>query len=603
MGTEILSPCMNDTALPHELTWIQSLPGVPSHLHEHDKPNVMHTSSTPLILESLVATPPPSNNPSHNSKTQGTPIDLPQWTVFNLSKADDDNMAPAEMKFRSAQRVGPRTATHRQIANGADDERTRGASPSSVESLEIVPKLPKKPLFDGVLITSRAPKSKPPPATRSRTPTTSFGLLDALQRTFDANNRSSIEDDDAASIPQTDPEAATDDERVIRRPLLSPLKRRRSLYRRTSQSDNDTAEATTVFPDDLVKKRVKSIPYDSMPEVIDAALGTFRAPVQLGKVDELKDDGQAEGMEALCDGTSDALVDSDGGSPKKTGNCGSIVDHPLPLMFFKPPLLPSTFTATSGLPHTKVQRTGIITPHVSMHQRFQRKLHSLFGENAVVRMDRGARPRKSFFDYIHEPAQEDTATHPTTSEANGDSDDSPADNTPPAPVDSVQASSPIAPVQEHTTTVECVLAELPSMPRRSLKRRASQEVDADTHTSPVPHHNHGPSDTAAASGEVTDQPSANKRRRLDFSEVKLQGWVVNLQCLLKGKIWFTEKALKQVSDSLTQIDSVKSELDISIPIVKMLRQCIHKLAQLQDIPFGDSYNLRQKAHLIATAWA
>lgn len=606
MGTEILSPCMNDTALPHELTWTQSLPGVPNHLHEHDTPKVMHSSPSPMILESL-ATPPP-NNPSHNSKAQGTPIDLPQWTVFNLSKASDDSMAPAEMQFRSAQHVGLRTATHRQIPNGANDERTRGASPSSVESLEIGPKLPKKSLFDGVLITSRAPKLAPSSATRSRTPTTSFALLDALQRTFDANNRSSLEDDDASSIPQTDPEAATDDERVIRRPLLSPLKRR-SLYHRTSQSDNDTARVTTAFPDDLVKKRVKSIPYDSMPEVIDAALGIFRAPVQLGEVDELEDDGEAEEIESVCDGSSDVLADSDSGSPQKRGNtknCGSIVDPPLPLVFFQPPLSSSTFTATSGLPHRKVERTGIITPHVSMHQRFQRKLLSLFGENAVVRMDRGARPRKNSFDYIHEPAyayREDTATHPATPKANRNSDDSPADNTPPAPVDGAQASSPIAPAQEHATTAESVSPELPSIPRRPLKRRASQEVDADTNTSAAPHHNHGPSDTAAASGEVTHQPSANKRRRLDCSEVKLQSWVVNLQCLLKGKIWFTEKALKQVSDELTKIDSVKAELDISIPIVKMLRQCIHKLAQLQDIPFGDPYKLRQKAHLIATAWA
>ncbi|KAI6128390.1 hypothetical protein EDD16DRAFT_127592 [Pisolithus croceorrhizus] len=549
MGTEILSPCMNDATLPHELTWIQSLPEVPNHLHEHDTPNVKHSSTSPLVLENP-ATPLPPNNPLHNSKTQGTPIDLPQWIILNPSKASDDNMAPAEMRFRSPRRVEPCIATHRQIANGADDEHTQGASLSSIEAPGIGPKSPKKTFFDGVLITSRAPKSTRPrsaSATRSRASTISFTLLDALQRTFDANNRSSLEDDDVSSIPQTDPEAVTDDEGVITRPLLSPLKRR-FLRHQAAQSDNDTTEVTTAFPDGLVKKRVKSIPYDSMPEVIDAELGTVRAPVQLGKVDELKDDDEAGEIEAVWDETSDVLVDSDGGSPQKRENTKSrdfIDDRALPLPFFQPPLLSSALIATAGLPRRKVERTAIIIPHVSMHHRFQRKLHSLFGEDAIVRMDRGARPRKNSLDYVHEPAypyHDDIATHPTTPEASEDSDDSPLDNTPPAPVDNAQASTPVTPMQERAATAEYVSADLPPMPRRLLKRRASQEMDADTHTSAVHHHDHGPSDMIAAPGEMTHRlASANKRQRLDFDEVQLQSWISNLQRLLKGKIQFTEE--------------------------------------------------------------
>ncbi|KAI6168853.1 hypothetical protein EDD17DRAFT_1502849 [Pisolithus thermaeus] len=537
---------MNDATLPHELTWIQSLPEVPNPLYEHDTPNAKHSSTPPLILENP-ATPPPLHNPLHNSKTQGTPIDLPQWTIFHPSKASNDNMTPAEMQFRSPQCVEPCTATHRQI--GADDEHAQGASLASTEAPGIGPKSPKKILFDGVLITSRAPKSTRPRSasvTQSRASTTSFTLLDALQRTFDANNRSSLEDDDASSIPQTDPEAVTDDERVITRPLLSPLKRR-ILRRQAAQSDNDAAEVTTAFPDGPVKKRVKSIPYDSMPEVIDAELGTVLAPVQLGQVDELEDDDEAEGIEDVWDESSDALVDSDGGSPQKRGNTKSrdfIDDRPLPLPFFQPPLLSSALIAAAGLPRKKVERTATIIPHVSMHHRFQRKLHSLFGEDAIVRMDRGARPRKNSLDYVHESAytyHDDVATHPTAPEADEDSDDSPLDNTPPAPVDNVQANTPVTPMQERAVMAERVSADLPPTPRRHLKRRASQEMDADTHTSAVGHHDHGPSDVTAFPGKVAHQPSANKRQRLDFDEVQLQSWISNLQRLLKGKIQFTEE--------------------------------------------------------------
>lgn len=606
MGTEILSPCMNDATLSHELTWLQSLPEIPRQPYGHDNPNAMHSSTSPLTLDRLAT--PPLGNPLHNTKTQRTPVDLPEWTILSPPMANDGHVAPAETRFRSPQCVGPRTATH-QVANGGEvDERTQAASPSSNRTSGSSSKLPQKPLFDGVLISSRPPKSTASrsagsTAKRSLTPATSFSLLDALQRTFDANNNHltpSQSEDDASSAPQTDQEAATDDGKVILRHRLSPLKRRSS-RRQIAQSDKseDAAEVKTAFRDGLVKKRVGSIPYDSMPGVIDAALGTTCAPIWLGKEDEFEDDGEAEEMPGeVWNGTRDLSVESDGWS------CGIIGDHPLTVLFVRPPLSASS-TATLGLPHRKLEKTGFITPHVSMHDRFQQKLHSLFGDNVTVRTDRGARPRENFFDYIYQPANahhDDTLSHPIAPEANGDGDNSPIDNTPPAPVDSVQASTPVAPMQERTATADSVPTAFSSTSRRSLKRQASQEVDTDAHTSVIPR-NDDSGDAATAPAEVTHQPLANKKRRLDFNEDQLQSWTSKLQRLIKGKIRFTEEALKQLSDLLAQIDSVKMELDMNIPIVNSLQQSIRKLSQLQDIPFGDPYKLRIKAHLIATAWS
>ncbi|KAI6046491.1 hypothetical protein EDC04DRAFT_1477421 [Pisolithus marmoratus] len=614
MGTEILSPCMKDATHSHELTWIQSLPEIPRH-YGHDKPNVMHSSTSPLTLERL-ATPAPSGSPSQNTNTQRTPTDLPQWTILSPSTGNDGNRDLAEIgQYQNPQRVEPRTATPRQIANDENvDECTQAASLSSPRAPRISSKSSKKALFDGVLITTRPPKPTLPchadsSTERSVTPTT-FSLLNALQRTFDANNRSSLslQDDDASNTPQTDLDAATDDERVLIRRRLSPLKRRSSRYP-TAQSDNDAAEVAMAVPDSSVKKRVRSIPYDSMPEVIDAALGTVCAPVWLGTVDEPEDDGEAEEPEAIWSVASNMSEYSDNGSPQKRGNTvsrGIISGFSLPPLFSKRPPLSPALTATSDSPHRKVEQTGFITPRVPTRHRFQQKLHSLFGENATVRTDRSARPRENCSDYVYQPADtynDDIPSHPTTPKSSGDGNDSPIDNTPPAPAASVQASIPASPVQKHTAMVDSVSAVVSSTPKRHLKRQASQEIDADTHSSAVHRHNYGPSDTSATPVEATHQPPANKKRRVDFDEDKLQSWISNLQRLIKGKIQFTEEALKQLSDLLTQIDSVKTELDISIPIVDSLHQSIHKLAQLQDIPFGDPYKLRKKARLIATAWA
>lgn len=389
-----------------------------------------------MILERVASSVSPPSSSEHNTSTQ--PID----SVFdnghgqstNLhSPPNGDNVSAAGIPSAAIESEEPRRETTRTVltelgalaitSNGDFNKHVQPASPpattasfptSPTETRSKPPKS-KKVLFDGVVITSR-PLQKHPSSTSSASvihhkspppaPTAiPFNLVDALQFSFDANKQALLvprpalpkrDGDASSSAAQTDAETGTEDERdgsaaAVLQGRLSPVRRRLTRY----QGPQSAATSEPV----VSRKRAKPVSYDSVAAVVDDALETVVAPMWW---DSPVDESEGASRAGEWGGHGDAMSDAFTGSPplaelgkggreqRKQRLGGERVSVPLSASLARPSPMSSLIAATSTV---SLEPTSALRPHVSMGDRFRQKLYHIFGEDATVRMDRGARPR------------------------------------------------------------------------------------------------------------------------------------------------------------------------------------------------------------------
>lgn len=612
--------------------------------------DISHSPSlkvSPMILERVASSVSPPSSSGHNTSTQ--PIDFGfdngrGQSTDHHSPPNADNVSAADIRSAAIESEEPHetTSTVTEIgvlaitSNGHLNERVQPASPPTTTasfptpSTEARSKPPKskKVLFDGVVITSRSLQKHPSSISSasaihhapSSGPTAiPFSLVDALQFSFDANKQAllvprpvlpKLDGDASSSAAQTDVETGTEDEQgsstaVVPQGRLSPVRRRFARH----QGPLNAATSESV----VSRKRVKPISYDAVAAVVDDVLGTVVAPMRWDSdVDESESASRAGEWGGHSDAMSDALTGSlpwaehgkGGRGRREQQSSGDRVSAPLSAFLARRSPMSSLIAATSTV---SLEPTSALRPHVSMGDRFRQKLYHIFGENATVRMDRGARPHVASYENTYEGLHSE---HPGASSPSPSPEEDRQE-------DGAQSDDDLsAQAGANTGTVlidkfENALASdipsiVPSLPtsRPSLKRQASQEIYADS--TDYIHHAYHQNEDHSANGDDTSavhNSLAHKKLRLDISEEQMQRWILSLQRLVKGKIRFTEEALEQLSAMLTQIDSVKKELDNNIPIVKSLREIIHQLAELHDIPFGDPYMLRKRARFMAHQWA
>ncbi|KAG6332632.1 hypothetical protein ID866_6454 [Astraeus odoratus] len=582
-------------------------------------------SSTPRVssmlqLEGVTSSVSPPSSLAHNrnahlllsSSDSHTPPQL--WTTLDSSKNGDNSLvSPVGTRDERlpAFNAGPvpasqpgtatRSAKSVQPVNVQSHGHGRATSSTAVIppkklSAETISKSTstRKGLFDGVVITSRSPHTQKPTAPlssvsspSSHPPTTSIktpsSLLDALQRTFDANTFTALppiqQDDNTLSAPVTDVETTTDDERNRAAPqtrLASP--KRRSKRQQVSQHGrlSDKPEGLVGLPQS--KKHTKAVPYDSIPTVVDAALETRLAPIQWGSTTtEREDPGRAREWGVFGEGMSDVSVDPDEWSKQeKIHQCAQ---QTCILPRCPPRPTPSSSIAMSTAP---LELASTLSPYVSMGDRFRQRLYQIFGEDATVQTGRVARPRANYdFTYHALPSTQPPSRSPSgsyVSKKDGKDYDSPADDAS-SSVARVEVSTTAIPPHERTTTpppssttpplssttpplssttpplsstTPLLSSTNPSVPTplRPLKREASEEPDS--------RQNHDRDRESDINIVTTHNMPARKKPRLYINEEQVQGWVTGIQRLIKGKIRLDEEVCCPELHELTGLIPSKS---------------------------------------------
>lgn len=323
--------------------------------------------------------------------------DLPSWTPLKALDGDEGSdpevdRLPAKLRATDSPAMkGLRKSPQATVENTASvAQSTSKASPGT--------KPVKRARFDGVLI-----KEKPSSYKKHRPlskPSTTWGtsLVDALAHTFDANRytaslstRPSRSKDDASMALQMEVETSDPEEdlldlnsRLARRPLKRPFSR---INDSTSAniSETNSEDVTPIRQDvplpDRPIKQLKPIPYQLNAAVVDAALGTIEAPISWDhELDFMTrdDDLAISPVQAASPPSPDDRMTFDEGN-HTAAPCRKAF---LPAGYARQP-------PTGGEPPK-----AVLSPYLSRGAKFRQHLEAVFGENATVRTDRNARPRR-----------------------------------------------------------------------------------------------------------------------------------------------------------------------------------------------------------------
>ncbi|KAH7888121.1 hypothetical protein F5I97DRAFT_954535 [Phlebopus sp. FC_14] len=471
------------------------------------------------------------DNKPHQSPRFPLP-DLPSWTALKTSEDNDDDGCSVHSFHSDHEHSAAAMSTlhtsntefHRDTATAPVKDSAVDVSVSKSSSHTNV----KKARFDGVLIVSRLPRrrkhssavvvsSQPPTAAESR-----FSLVDALQRTFDANRHPEgaatahlINKKDVSAAPQTDAESGTEPEdesgylrpNTLLAPARSPGKRRltrnsaSALFTGKSSASASTSDGATPVPQpaSVRGRQTKPISYGGNAALVDAALGTRLAHIKWDAIPKLDIPEEAVGdVDATEDGGEGGLVMT----VEKANRSGVL-------------------STVRGRPMLAVPRratpSGAWTPYQSRHSKFRQRLNLLFGDDATVRVDKGARPRAPFSSL---------ATPDVFSRASS-----------PCPSTSSAASFVSASGTSSTTEPTSQSPESrnpPSPPNVSSKRQLSQDLNES-----------GP---------------ATKILKIEIDEQRMNEWNLAVQRLVKGKVRVTEETLEGLSSILAEIESIKDHL-------------------------------------------
>ncbi|KIJ70365.1 hypothetical protein HYDPIDRAFT_35756 [Hydnomerulius pinastri MD-312] len=553
---------------------------------------------SPASLQAVASSvsPPPylEIQDMHLSTSGSQTLDLPSWTPLRTSRkcggtshssqseVDDLLEEASSGKSKQQRRLGRTSSTATRLAKPRNTRRV--SNTTSPVSSSVVPQqtsLSKSTTgkvknarlrFDGVVITSRPFSRNSTSVVVSAPPLAStaaaFSLVDALQRTFNANKhpeapltsvppRPLDQVDDASNVPQTeDVETVTEPEDEPPRfdnHLLapgSPLKRR--LTRATASdlfpsAPESTSDDNTPVPQ-RKPRRAKVISYDTNAALVDDALGTRLAPVDWGA----EPDFVLEDMDSIGEwDTARPEVGTDDEYGEEAATAGVVIP---PVQLAKP----RTLSTVPG----KVEPSAVRMPYLSRGAKFRQQLDLSFGENATVRVDRGAHPKLAVHNLfaLGAPSKE------------------------PSPAPSQSTASASRSVSARTTSVSFDSSTQPT----------SQSPEPEVH---------GVSTARVVSGkrQLSRAPEASgpaKKPKVEISEDQVGEWVVALQRLIKGKVRVTEEDLDMLSIILAEIESVAGDLDKELPTTTELYDTVKQLSELQDIPFHDANHLRRRAESI-----
>ncbi|KAF9246839.1 hypothetical protein BU15DRAFT_57807 [Melanogaster broomeanus] len=479
------------------------------------------------------------------------PLDLPSWTPLRTS--GDDGNSPASPDCEDKELAAGAGAEVSKVISPWQDQWSSTATSvvkglehrSSVSidsgkpnssSLHTKTGKVKKVRFDGVVITSKPPPSRrstvgtqPQTAQRPRpaSSSTALTLVDALQHAFAANKhdgpspprptRGSLDQDGDANTEDED------DQPKLNNRLLAPLSPKQRRLTRAAVLDpsveatDSTSEDTTPAPQAILRrqtKRLRAISYEANAALVDAALGTVLAPV----VWQMEPDCglQVEELGPEVGQRVHAISDGVGGHETKAPASVDSEDQ-----------LPTSALTVPA----RVERSAVLTPYLSRGAKFRQRLDLMFGEDATVRVDKGARPRSAVYDLftpLDSPSRELGPTRRLSE----------------------------SPARSHSESTES-----PSVGPDSSTELTSQASDLAIHRSTKRHWQLPQTPEDDEVGPTTKKP------KVDIGEEQIGGWIGALQRLVKGKVHVHEEALDTLSIVLAEIESAKDGLDTDDPMV------------------------------------
>ncbi|KAG1861680.1 hypothetical protein F4604DRAFT_1097914 [Suillus subluteus] len=382
----------------------------------------------------------------------------------------------------------------------------------------------------------------------------SQSLQETLQATFSANGSYNI----SPPVAPIDSEGSISDMQTV---IYSKKRRRiQNTRRSTSQegseaiavADTAISNATTAVPTIARRKAAPAIPYESMQNVVDAALGTRVAKITLRRRGHTGRPGYDTNEEPQ-DGTSrtksfpfeDVIFDFDIPTSAHQGDHHS---EGLVSVEDEHHALPRKFTRMLD----GVQATVLLQQ--SRGEKFNERLDAMFGDADIPRLPDGLITR---------------ATADSASVL--------------APVHEVAASKEHSPISSDSG---------PSVDTLLSQSTKATSVSGDNDVS---------NKRAYTESYLEDEP-VRKKHKIEIAEDQVSEWIAALQRLVKGKTKIGHKGMEDLSIVLAEIESVYPHLDSELASVTCLLDVLQQLAQLEDIPFRDEHDLRRRTDDIIAEW-
>ncbi|KAH9037610.1 hypothetical protein EDB85DRAFT_1935440 [Lactarius pseudohatsudake] len=116
-----------------------------------------------------------------------------------------------------------------------------------------------------------------------------------------------------------------------------------------------------------------------------------------------------------------------------------------------------------------------------------------------------------------------------------------------------------------------------------------------------------PSRRTSPSLDDTDDPLVvpdDDTTNADANESEAATWTVALLPLVKGKMTMDEAGMVRTSDTLSKVEHASEQALITLGMLKesALADTVRRLSELEDVPLGDAYGLRDRARTLAERW-
>ncbi|OJA17929.1 hypothetical protein AZE42_03481 [Rhizopogon vesiculosus] len=369
-----------------------------------------------------------------------------------------------------------------------------------------------------------------------------LSLQEVLQATFNANGLNNI------SLPATpiDNEGSCPDMAVVpSKQRLLIQKTRRSTSEAVSDTSLPNATTGTAIPKIASRKIAPSIPYESMQEVIDAALDTRVASITWRRPRYTTRNRTNRTSHVGVPSTKrvpfeDAIFHCDAPTATHQGDNHQEFRSELAPAKDDHSALPRTFTRMFN----RVRPAAV--PRQSNGEKFNKRLFAMFGG--------ATRPHSLAPGWITRETPDSTLAFVSAREA--------AAHKAPSPISSSDSATSLAQITEATSVA--------SDRHDVSKKRSYTESD------------------------LKDEP-VRKKLKIRVDEDQVLEWVTALQRLVKGKTPIDHKGMDHLSVVLAEIESAYLHMDSEPPQVTRLQDVLQQLARLENIPFRDKHNLRQRA--------
>ncbi|KAG2755701.1 hypothetical protein P692DRAFT_20869067 [Suillus brevipes Sb2] len=453
--------------------------------------------------------------------------DLPSWTPLVVSDSEGGTMDELPLEDSKAPLSNARKTLSRKRQQSPDQ-----GPPIAMPRREV----------------QQASSRTPTVCSESRDPRGPRSLQEILQATFTANGSYNV----SPPVASIDSEGSSTDVQTV---IYGKQRRRIQNARRSTSQEGSEAiavvdapifNAITAIPNIAPRKAGPAVPYESMQNVIDAALDTRVAKInRRSRRHTTKYDTNAKSQDGSsgtkCFPFEDAIFDFDVSTSAHRPELASVKDEHR--------VLPRKFTQIQN----GVQAAAL--PQQPRGEKFNERLDAMFGSTDTSHSPNGLITR----------ATADSASIPV-------------------PVRDVAASKEHSPVPSSDSGASVDTSLSQSTKATSLSGRvdvSQKRVYTESH--------------------LGDEP-IRKKHKIEIAEDQVSKWIAGLQRLVKGKTKIGHKGMEDLSIVLAEIESVYPHLDSELALVTCLQDVLKQLAQLEHIPFKDEYNLRRRTDDIIAEW-